>query len=135
MSTRFKTVTGEVIKELLWCYEKHGQNITGMIETAGSFNGGMLSFYISLSGGDFITPWTNADGEHYQVMEPQTREFCLPVVNRHNGSVSIYYSFSGSSNPNVRITVGDNTGRLKRTQRQRLLLRMILRQACPVALS
>lgn len=109
MSINTTTVTAEVTETLLKKYDKHKKDITGLIEVGGSFNGGEVFFFISLSDGTVINPWLYETGEHFKTEVPTTREFNIPILTQVTGGfVSLYYTFQGSNNPNLTITIGDN---------------------------
>jgi len=109
MSSFSKTITSNGSLQLIRKYQEHKQPITGLIEAGGSFGGGVLGFFLSLSDGDNILPWNDLTGTQFQINTAETREFNLPVVSMNSGQMRIYYTLTGATNPNITLTIGDNT--------------------------
>jgi len=109
MTTTTTNVTVDATDQLIKGWKEHSYEITGMIEVGGDFGGGTLTFGISLSGGSVVNPWDDKDGIQLSMTSAETVAFKIPVVIRRSDSLGIYYTMSGSTTPDVNITVVDNT--------------------------
>ena len=109
MSSYSINITVDANQQLIRKYQEHKQPITGLIEAAGDFGGGTLELFLSLSDGDFINTWNDFNRDPYSITVAETRKFSLPVVSMNSGQMRIYYTLSGATNPDIRLTIGDNT--------------------------
>lgn len=109
MSSYSINITANGTKQLIRKYQEHKQPITGLIEVGGTFGGGSLNFFLSLSSGTVINPWNDWFNTQFITTSAITREFCLPVVSMNSGQMRLYYTLVDATNPNITITVGDNT--------------------------
>lgn len=96
-------------KTLFRNFQKHTKPIRGLIEIGGNFDGGGIEFFISLSEGSVINKWRNLSGSPMFFTEPITFGFDLPFVSKDISKVNLYYEFTGSTSPDVFVTLGDNT--------------------------
>ena len=109
MSSFTKPIKANVSLQLLRKYQEHKQPITGLIEVGGDFGGGTLELFLSLSGGTIKNTWNDFNRNPYSIQAAETRRFTLPVVSMVSGHVCLYYTLSGATDPDISLTIGDNT--------------------------
>ena len=108
MTTQTLTITSDGSEVLIQKYYKHNTDIIGMIEVGGSFGGGTLSFLISLSSGNVINSWKDITDQQYILTSANTVSFHIPATNPNASDIRIYYTLTGSTSPNISLTVADN---------------------------
>lgn len=109
MTSYNRNITANGAEQLIRTYKEHKQPITGLIEVGGDFGEGTLRFLLSLSEGGTINPWNDWFGSQFVTVVPITREFTLPVVSMVSGHLRLFYTLAGATNPDITITIGDNT--------------------------
>ena len=107
MSITATTITSDGVLVLLKKYRNHSETIEGLVEIGGTFGGGELSLFISLSDGTVINTWNDKSGIAYKTKVADTVPFNVPVVNQPEESFRLYYTLTGSTTPSISVTIGD----------------------------
>tara|TARA_R100001591_G_scaffold36637_2_gene48065 strand:+ start:2934 stop:3257 length:324 start_codon:yes stop_codon:yes gene_type:complete len=107
MSKKEKTITSNASLQEIYRYQKRMQPVEGSFEIAGDFGGGTLSLHLSYSDGTFKNPWEDLTGTAFETETAVTKSFKFSAFPESN--IIIYYTLTGATSPDIKITFIDNT--------------------------
>jgi hypothetical protein len=107
MSKKEKIITNNGSLQEIYKYQKSSKSVEGSFEVAGDFDGGTLSLHLSFSDGEFKNPWQDLGGVAFTTTVAVTKPFNFPASPESD--IILYYTLTGATSPNIKMTFIDNT--------------------------